>query len=439
MLLMKSDNNYLDIQYVNRFRNGDEAAFEVIFKHYKNHIYYMGMQFFHHDSERAKDLVQNTFSEVYTHIGKLKSSEAFYVWMNRIAYRQGCNMLRYHSKDSTYYTTDTEETFMETQVSDNQKVDIVTEIQKKEAIEIILSSLNEMEEDKRLVGYLRYFEELSLKEISEITGMPENTVGSHLHRIKAKLKKTLISKGFTSSSCLGLLMVPNLISYFHDFVNMDAPVQGISTDSVKIKAKKYTTKSMDMKWMNIAKATLGFTTVLSVTSVAVIPMVKQNDTQTLEAAEFTNITYNQEITNAPVSITVKTSSQNYDAILLNDSADLTAKSNGTYELNLMKNGAVIDSEYITITSIDRDIPQVVNEAYIDDDIVFTIRDDLSGVNFDTVRYFEQDGVSIQVEKDEILGTITLPVEERRDARLQVTDFAGNVLEVKINSYKKSAI
>lgn len=435
---MEQEKKYFDIQYIHKFQHGDEHAFEVIYEYYKQHIYYMGMQFFHHDNERAKDLVQNTFSEVYRNIKKLKSAEAFYVWMNQIAYHQCCNMLRYHAKDISYYTVKVDEEYVEQYIPDDKQKDLLLEMQKKDAVDIVFASLNQMDEDKRLVGYLRYFEELSLKEISEITGMPENTVGSHLHRIKAKLKQQLEKKGFNSATCFSMLLVPNLISYYHEFVALYPPLPNLMVKDIKQYEKKITQNSVEKMWMKGAKVVLGVSIALPIMSVASVQQQHQRDENGIANTEISSVTYNQQLTNQPVSIEVETTSQEYDVILLNNSSNLIATTNGSYQIQLMKKGKLLDSEELMITNIDRDIPEVIKEEFIGSNLVLTLSDDLSGVNFKTITYYINNEISDQINIDETQHTIRVPIKEPKDARLEVSDFAGNILKVNINTYINSA-
>ncbi len=61
----------------------------------------------------------------------------------------------------------------------------------KEQIEDVKASLEELSVNQRRVVLLRFFEGMNIEEIAEATGMPANTVKTHMHRgitaIRAKL------------------------------------------------------------------------------------------------------------------------------------------------------------------------------------------------------------------------------------------------------------
>ena len=64
---------------------------------------------------------------------------------------------------------------------------------KNQELYMAMSKLNEKE---RTVVLLFYMEDQSLKEISGITGMPENTVKSHLSRARGNLSNHLNTIGY---------------------------------------------------------------------------------------------------------------------------------------------------------------------------------------------------------------------------------------------------
>ncbi|MEG0528035.1 MAG: RNA polymerase sigma factor [Longicatena sp.] len=430
---MEQEKKYFDLNYIKDFQEGDDTSFEIIYEYYKQHIYYMGMQLFNHDAERSKDLVQNTFSEIYMNIKKLKAPEAFYVWMNQIAYRQGCNMLRYQSKDSSYYMGAVEEDFID-YVPDHKQEDAISTLQRKDAIEIILEELKDMDEDKRLVGYLRYFEELSIKEINEITGISENTVMSHLHRLKAKLKKKLEAKGFTSSTCLSLLLVPNLFSYYKAFVEIDEPMEEEGTNAIRERAKQQEVKKKNIYWNYVAKIITRMVVVIPVLTIAGVSVYNASEKNNVKLPIFTSVEYDTSLRNQPLPLKIKTSNRNYDNILLNDTTNLIVFKNGTYTLSLIKDSEIVDKKEIVIKNIDRDIPEVVKQEIQGNNITFYLQDDLSGVNFDGIGCF-LNGVSIEdYQSSATLGKITVPYDKNMNGYLEIPDNVGNLLKVNINSY-----
>ena len=58
---------------------------------------------------------------------------------------------------------------------------------------LLQEAIASLDEDQRMVVVLRDVEDLSIEEICEITGLPDGTVKSRLHRARLVLRKKLRS------------------------------------------------------------------------------------------------------------------------------------------------------------------------------------------------------------------------------------------------------
>ena len=56
---------------------------------------------------------------------------------------------------------------------------------------VLQEAINSLDEDHRAVVILREVEDLSIEEICEITGLPDGTVKSRLHRARLALRKKI--------------------------------------------------------------------------------------------------------------------------------------------------------------------------------------------------------------------------------------------------------
>jgi RNA polymerase sigma-70 factor (ECF subfamily) len=57
--------------------------------------------------------------------------------------------------------------------------------------QLLQQAIAKLDEEQRLVVVLRDIEDLSIEEICEITGLPDGTVKSRLHRARLVLRKRL--------------------------------------------------------------------------------------------------------------------------------------------------------------------------------------------------------------------------------------------------------
>ena len=132
------------------------------------------------DAAMTDDIAQETFLKAYTSIRSFKGISRFKPWLYTIAYREFIDWRR--SKGG--YSDDLE---LAANISDNTpNPEHSTEA--AHDISVALSALNETE--KSLV-LLFYMEDLPIKKISDITGIPQGTVKVYLARSRTKMAKIL--------------------------------------------------------------------------------------------------------------------------------------------------------------------------------------------------------------------------------------------------------
>lgn len=440
--MLDKKKQYFDTKYIELFQNGDQAAFDIIFNYYKNHVYWTGINFFSNE-EKAKDLVQSVFLEVYQNINKLKEPAKFYSWLNRIAYTRCMQMLRYEMKDSLYYTNNMVDEFADNFIEDSKNENPITYIQKQKIKEIVLKEIEELSPKYRTICYLRFFEDLSYAEINEITQVPLGTITNYIGRLKPKLQMALQKHGFTSASCLSLVALPNIAEYFKAFIDMKEPLTGVEVESivqeVKCLKKKHQKQSVK-SWQIIA---YGCAVAIVMVSVAVGLVSREShpiiNVGSGDSAVIEEITYPEQLTNSPFKIQVKLSNDNYDEILLDDKKDLTVRRNGKYTIKLTQNGKVVDSKNIVITNIDRDIPLVTDELVVNGVITLILEDKDSQIDFEHIEFYENHNLTNNFKLDKEKKAIYISKDTVSDNVLKVPDIAGNILEVKIKFYETDAI
>ena len=437
---MSSKQNAIDIKYIEQLQKGDMRAFDMIFDYYRQHIYWVGLSYFSNE-EKAKDLVQIVFLEIYQKIGNLREPEKFYAWMNRIAYHKCLSMLRFEMKDSLYYTKNMGDAYCDEAIEDNYSDDAITYIQKEQIKEIIVFEIEKLAPKYRTVCYLRFFEDLSYSEISEITDIPLGTITNFIGRLKPKLKKALKRNGFTSASCLGVVCLPNMSEYFTLFINQKKPLTLEEANAIRHKvahSNKVSTANKTSKiWQLAAYGCMCAAIILPIV-VYGISRNENNNTQSQmkTKAKIQNIAYSDIFTNLPYTIEVKTTNENYDEILLNGSKSLIVDSNGVYEVTLLKDSEVIDTKMITIENIDRDIPQISHHTFVDGILTLFIEDEQSGIDYTNIKFYE-DGVDSQrFYVDRLQHTITIEKNLTTSSYFEIPDVAGNVLVAKISFYER---
>lgn len=204
------------IRIINALKEGKEGAFEEVFYKYRNRIFFIGMQFFK-DSTLAEDVVQETFITVYKSIHQLNNPEAFTVWIQKIAH-QKC--LRIAQSDRKKYADLGDEMVIEDFEDESESTKVEKVVAQKELFDIVNSEIQKMQPEFRDVAYFRLFEDMSVKEIAEIVGVPEGTIKSRLSKIRQKLQNSLKKKGIDLSIITTFVMFPGMLEFYNEFQNL---------------------------------------------------------------------------------------------------------------------------------------------------------------------------------------------------------------------------
>jgi len=165
---------------IQQIKKGDEQAFAQFYNTYKDKIYSF-IYFKVSSKEKADDLVNDTFLKVYRY---LKDDEAYEVEnFQALLYKTARNLV------IDFYRTRKQYISLENAKEIKADIDIDKEIDDKIKIEIINKHLSTLKPEYIKVVKLHLFDELSFKEIAEITGDSEGSVRMRAHRGMVQLRK----------------------------------------------------------------------------------------------------------------------------------------------------------------------------------------------------------------------------------------------------------
>lgn len=180
-------NNTGFLEMVDKARDGDRVAFNHLADQFQKQIYQM---VYYRTNSRmdAEDITQDVFLQAYKNIRRLNSSVVFRSWLFRIAVNRVRDFYRKKRFQSLFgFISMDQETVRETE---EMAVDPAAEkeLQRQDfwrQVEQMLASLSRME---REVFLLRFFDQLTLKEVGESLGKNESTIKTHLYRALRKVK-----------------------------------------------------------------------------------------------------------------------------------------------------------------------------------------------------------------------------------------------------------
>jgi len=197
---MSSDGADRDEQrFIARLIARDERAFNELVELYENRVFRLVFRMLGR-REEAEDMAQEVFVQVFKAVGQFRGDSKLSTWVYRIAINLCKNRLKYLSRrhsgaeEELEPMADRAPLTMGTGVTtgDISRPDQMVEGYQLERI--VHEAIAELDADFREVLILRDVEDLTYEELCEITGLPDGTVKSRLHRARAMLKTSVERK-----------------------------------------------------------------------------------------------------------------------------------------------------------------------------------------------------------------------------------------------------
>ncbi len=164
-----------------RCQIGDEDAYRELVESYGPRLNYY-LRKLMAQPEKADDVAQEVWLDVLRQLPRLHDLGAFRTWLYRIAHGKAMLEFRRNGRSPTT-TIDFEQIAGRDEVTFSQ-----------EDVARIHLALDHLEPMYREVLVLRFLEDLSYEEISQIADCPVGTVRSRLHYAKEHLRRTLEEK-----------------------------------------------------------------------------------------------------------------------------------------------------------------------------------------------------------------------------------------------------
>ncbi|MCZ8523402.1 MULTISPECIES: RNA polymerase sigma factor SigW [Paenibacillus] len=183
--------NEMDTRLAKLARGGDRAAFAELVELYKDKIYHLAYRMLR-SSHEAEEIVQETFLRVYMNLDRYDETQKFSTWIYRIGTNLCIDRLR---KRKVNYSLDAEmgdgegSDWYSTLASQDPSPD--SQVLLSETQMQIRESIETLPEKYKAIVILRYLQDLSLQEISDVLSMPVTTIKTRLHRGREFLRKKL--------------------------------------------------------------------------------------------------------------------------------------------------------------------------------------------------------------------------------------------------------
>ena len=185
---MKSYKSHSDEELVKLYVQGNNEAFDALLSRYNTKVYNYIYGFVHNEA-LAEDLFQETFIKAIITLkqGGYSESGKFSSWLMRIAHNKVFDVFRLEKHDNTVSNDEYDVDWYDySQLLEGNVEDNIVADQTIDELNYLITLLNE---DQREIIKMRYYQELSFKEISDITGVSINTALGRMRYAILNLRK----------------------------------------------------------------------------------------------------------------------------------------------------------------------------------------------------------------------------------------------------------
>lgn len=170
-----------DAALVRQFQQGDMQAFDALYTRYKDDAYRIACLITGNRTD-GEDLAQEAFVSCAQSIGSLKDGAKFKPWLLKTLTRAAWKHCRRQQREtpvaSWFDTGEQAESALSAALRNDEQ-------------RRLFDALERLDEKRRTVVVLYYFEDLSIREIAQMTGVLEGTVKSRLYSARRHLRQAL--------------------------------------------------------------------------------------------------------------------------------------------------------------------------------------------------------------------------------------------------------
>ena len=154
---------------------GNNKAFDLLLSRTQSKLF-SSILFVVHDHDRANDVFQETFVKVITklHQGKYVNSGKFSAWLMRIAHNVIMDWYRDHRTENIVEPNE-ENDLSNISSRDLMEANVENQYVNTQVMNDVTRMMNQLPPTQREVVYMRFYQDMSFKEIAETTGVSINT------------------------------------------------------------------------------------------------------------------------------------------------------------------------------------------------------------------------------------------------------------------------
>jgi RNA polymerase sigma-70 factor (ECF subfamily) len=182
-----------DLELVGLAREGDEQAFEEIVRRHSPRVFQVASRFFRQRAQ-VEEAAQEAFLRAYTQLSSYEGRGSFEGWLTRLTTNLCLNMVRSAKRrpeSSVADLTNDESEWLENRMADASAARHESSQRGLVAADLAEKVLSQMSPDDRLVLTLIDGDEMSVKEVAEMTGWSESKVKTQAFRARRRMREAV--------------------------------------------------------------------------------------------------------------------------------------------------------------------------------------------------------------------------------------------------------
>lgn len=176
-----------DVELIKKLKNPKlkNEAFRDLLNAYQERLYWHIRKIVI-THENADDVLQNTFIRIYKGIENFKEKSSLHTWMYRIAYNESIRFLEKNKIKTAFSLNEDNSSYLQ-----NLTEDVYFDGEElKLKLHDIISKLSEKQQR---IFQMKYFDDLSFREISELLGVNESTLKSSYYSAVKTIEEQIVA------------------------------------------------------------------------------------------------------------------------------------------------------------------------------------------------------------------------------------------------------
>lgn len=171
---MENMKNMTDDMLVTLYLKGNNQAFDTLLERYKDRLYYY-IFFIVRSREVAEDIFQETFVKAIVTLqqGRYQPDGKFAAWITRIAHNLVIDQFRLERNENVISNDETDVDYLNNMAFSEGTIE--TQMVNSQVLRDVERLVDKLPDCQRKVVTMRYYDNLSFKEIAESTGVSINT------------------------------------------------------------------------------------------------------------------------------------------------------------------------------------------------------------------------------------------------------------------------